>query len=150
MHTTNRYSVGTCIHAAATAAATTTKTAMALRILGSSVRNWWQGLGRNESNATASSWVHENEQAAYGRHVSIAGGPAGVAAHYVSPVALRRRLSAGLISERWFSLTAGACGGARRAPGLLSPSASAVGGLGYCPRRRAGGQGERVWDTGRE
>src|SRR2546426_6688171 len=91
MHTTNRYSVGICIHAAATAAATTTKTAMALRILGSSVRNWWQGLGRNQSSATASSWVHENEQAAYGRHVSIAGGPAGVAAHYVSPVALRRR-----------------------------------------------------------
>src|SRR5947199_901598 len=69
MHTTNRYSVGICIHAAATAAATTTKTAMALRILGSSVRNWWQGLGRNQSSATASSWVHENEQAAYGRHV---------------------------------------------------------------------------------
>src|SRR5438046_10537835 len=64
MHTTNRYSVGICIHAAATAAATTTKTAMALRILGSSVRNWWQGLGRNQSSATASSWVHENEQAA--------------------------------------------------------------------------------------
>src|SRR5207249_255343 len=63
MHTTNRYSVGICIHAAATAAATTTKTAMALRILGSSVRNWWQGLGRNQSSATASSWVHENEQA---------------------------------------------------------------------------------------
>src|SRR2546429_9395356 len=66
MHTTNRYSVGTCIHAAATAAATTTKTAMTLRILGSSVRNWWQGLGRNQSSATASSWVHENEQAANG------------------------------------------------------------------------------------
>src|SRR5256885_8100190 len=59
MHTTTRYSVGICIHAAATAAATTTKTAMALRILGSSVRNWWQGLGRNQSSATASSWVHE-------------------------------------------------------------------------------------------
>src|SRR5205809_7911598 len=106
MHTTNRYSVGTCIHAAATAAATTTKTAMTLRILGSSVRNWWQGLGRNQSSATASSWVHENEQAAYGRHVSIAGGPAGVAAHYVSPVALRRRLSAGLLRAACFPLPA--------------------------------------------
>src|SRR6266487_1489880 len=98
MHTTNRYSVGTCIHAAATAAATTTKTAMTLRILGSSVRNWWQGLGRNQSSATASSWVHEKRTGRQRyRHVSIAGGPAGVAAHCVSPVALRRRLSAGLL-----------------------------------------------------
>src|SRR5207245_7279975 len=96
-HTTTQSSVGVVHTAAATAAATTTNTAMALRILGSSVRNWWQGLGRNHSSATAPSWVHENEQAAYGRHVSIAGGPAGVAAHCVSPVALRRRLSAGLL-----------------------------------------------------
>src|SRR2546429_9643066 len=114
MHTTTRYSVGICIHAAATAAATTTKTAMALRILGSSVRNWWQGLGRNQSSATASSWVHENEQAAYGRHVSIAGGPAGVAAHYVSPVALRRRLSAGVFSGGGLSCAGRARCGAPR------------------------------------
>src|SRR5207245_10346602 len=96
-HTTTQSSVGVVHTAARTARATTSNTAMALRILGSSVRNWWQGLGRNHSSATASSWVHENEQAAYGRHVSIAGGPAGVAAHCVSPVALRRRLSAGLL-----------------------------------------------------
>src|SRR2546428_14056073 len=114
MHTTNRYSVGICIHAAATAAGTPTKTAMALRILGSSVRNWWQGLGRNQSSATASSWVHENEQAAYGRHVSIAGGPAGVAAHYVSPVALRRPLSAGVFLRA-------CCPWRARPPGVRAP-----------------------------
>src|SRR5256885_1864949 len=117
MHTTNRYSVGICIHAAATAAATTTNTAMALRILGSSVRNWWQGLGRNHSSATASSWVHENEQAAYGRHVSIAGGPAGVAAHCVSPVALRRRLSAGLLLAACYSRPARPPAGSPPRPG---------------------------------
>src|SRR5207249_7632520 len=42
MHTTNRYSVGICIHAAATAAATTTKTRSEERRVGKEWRTRWR------------------------------------------------------------------------------------------------------------